>query len=269
MESTLNQEAGLGVTSLACIYGSGVIAGFFAPVFVRRLGTKKSVLGGLSSILVFVAVHAYPQFYTLIPASCLLGLFASIMWTAQAYFLTALATSYASLQKSSISNSIARFNGIFFFFYQNPQIWGNMISSAVLSSSNELILQDNVTRICGIDFCNADVPEESPVEHEISSALLFVLLAVLVVCDVLGIGMTLCLLDDIAVSSPSSRDSLGSSVWATLHHHKNRKMILLLPFFLYNGIGQAFIASEYTQVCENIICLKYFTTIHCNRLLCL
>ena len=92
LQSTLNDTAGLGVASLSCLYGAMIIAAFYSPVMVQVIGPKWAILTGFLTQILFAAANFYPHFYTLIPASVLLGLASTPEWAGQGVFLTQLAT---------------------------------------------------------------------------------------------------------------------------------------------------------------------------------
>lgn len=101
----------------------------------------------------FVAAQFYPHAATLIPSGITVGLGGAAMWCAKCTYLTIVAEAFAcldgkasaaqtrqrkvegSLNQRDQNNSnkssvlVVRFFGLFFFFYQMAQVWGNLISS--------------------------------------------------------------------------------------------------------------------------------------------
>jgi len=57
------------------------------------------------------------------------------LWSAQSTYLTTLAVGDGDT--TSAAATIARFNGVFGGLMQTNQIWGNLVSSLVLSTHNE------------------------------------------------------------------------------------------------------------------------------------
>jgi hypothetical protein len=141
---------------------------------------------------VYIVAQFYPTFYTLIPAGILMGLVSVTLWSAKCTYLSQVnqffihtyntiscisdlafailrilrkmylcvdlkvAQEYSSLSGVQPEVITVRFFGIFFFLFQCSQIWGNLISSAVLSSG----LDKSSTNIsvealekCGASFC--------------------------------------------------------------------------------------------------------------------
>uniref|UniRef100_A0A1B0DFH8 Uncharacterized protein n=1 Tax=Phlebotomus papatasi TaxID=29031 RepID=A0A1B0DFH8_PHLPP len=117
----------------------------------------------------FIASQFYPRAYTLLPAGLAVGFGGGPLWCAKCTYLAVVAEAFSQFggrhrmgQKSEVT--VVRFFGLFFVFYQMAQVWGNLISSSVLThltgTSNEsfeanstaYLLRD-VSTICGSNFC--------------------------------------------------------------------------------------------------------------------
>ncbi|RHZ33538.1 hypothetical protein DYB37_004797 [Aphanomyces astaci] len=68
----------------------------------------------------------------MLTAGVLLGLSASVLWIAQASYLTELSVIYATFKAEPVISSMGYFNGIFFAIHNASGITGNLISSLVL-----------------------------------------------------------------------------------------------------------------------------------------
>lgn len=83
------------------------------------------------SYMPFVAAQFYPNIYTLIPSGLLVGTGGAALWCAKCTYLTIAADAFAEITgKSKSTDLVVRFFGVFFFFYQTAQVWGNLISSS-------------------------------------------------------------------------------------------------------------------------------------------
>lgn len=157
LQSSLNHEANLGVTSLSVLYGTIIIFGTQAPIFIKVLGAKRVLLLAWLIHIIYTATNFYPTFATLIPSSALLGAIAGPMWTSQGIYITAAGEKYAALNAAgsdlALHSVLSKFNGIFFMFYEITQITGNMISSFVLSTSTYNDTSDIENKICGPSEC--------------------------------------------------------------------------------------------------------------------
>ena len=80
------------------------------------------------------------------------------------YIPSQIAEEYAFLKNENPEAVLQRFFGIFFLCFHSAQVWGNMISSFVLSGPSgtvDMNLDDNVTmhfEQCGANFC-PPIPE--------------------------------------------------------------------------------------------------------------
>eukprot|EP00899_Mesostigma_viride_P027509 jgi/Mesvir1/7943/Mv11863-RA.1 len=135
LESTLNSDAGLGATSLGVLYFSLAFFSLLTARLVSHLGTRATLVGGLSTYSTFVAAHWWPGWTTLIPASALLGFGASLVWVAQGTYLSLAARIHAGLMGVPHADALAQFNGIFWGIFQSTQVFGNAISMVLLRDS--------------------------------------------------------------------------------------------------------------------------------------
>ncbi|GLV38064.1 uncharacterized protein CBL_01745 [Carabus blaptoides fortunei] len=88
-------------------------------------------------------------------------------------YLTVSAEAYFQITGIKSDVLVIRFFGLFFMFYQFTQVWGNLISSAVLSSGEPMLnatfvieTLQNVEDICGANFGPGVIITENPnLEH--------------------------------------------------------------------------------------------------------
>lgn len=74
--------------------------------------------------------------YTLIPTSVILGLGGAPLWSAKCTYLTIAGNSYAEKAGKIGKDIINQYFGVFFLIFQSSGIWGNLISSLILSQSS-------------------------------------------------------------------------------------------------------------------------------------
>jgi hypothetical protein len=118
LESSLNSVAGLGVASVACVYVGVASVGMIAPFLFYHMQSKISLICCFIAHVIFLASNAYPRFYTLIPASVILGTSCAPMFVCIGTYITILSDKYANLLAVNINSIIGRFNGIFFMALQ-------------------------------------------------------------------------------------------------------------------------------------------------------
>ena len=170
LQSTLNDDDNLGTTSLAFIYGALVVSSILLPTFtIEKLGLKYTLMLSLVCYVTYTAANFYPQYYTLIPTAIILGLAGAPLWSAKCAYVTTAAQKYSRISGEKEEAVVTRFFGIFFMFFQLTQLFGNLISSLILSD----ITTDGVafkavhnttyiSRYCGANDCN-DIDFKVPV----------------------------------------------------------------------------------------------------------
>lgn len=87
---------------------------------------------GFITYMPFVAAQFYPSAFTLIPSGLSVGLGGAAMWCAKCTYLTIAAEVYSAISggRAKTHDLVVRFFGLFFFFFQSAQVWGNLISSS-------------------------------------------------------------------------------------------------------------------------------------------
>ncbi|KAI5735884.1 hypothetical protein M8J77_023865 [Diaphorina citri] len=184
LQSSINAKEGLGTVSLSAIYAALVLSCIFVPTFViKRLTVKWTLCVSMMCYLPYIGFQFYPRFYTLVPAGILVGIGAAPMWAAKATYLTQVGAVYAKLTDQAVDAIIVRFFGFFFLAWQTAELWGNLISSLVLSSgahggghhvnSSANNVEETRLRSCGSNFCviggkgldNLERPPDSEIYH--------------------------------------------------------------------------------------------------------
>ncbi|KAK6183950.1 hypothetical protein SNE40_006512 [Patella caerulea] len=244
LQSSLNQEAGLGVTSLACLYGTILISGTMAPSFIRIVGAKRSLVIAWIIHTIYTASNFYPTWATLIPSSILLGGIAGPQWTSQGLYLSRSGDAYSRIINENIHSALSKLNGIFFTCYEATQITGNLISSLVLQQGSYDDSEDNVTKTCGADSC--PIAANGTLIQEPDTHVVYILLGIFLVCDVVGICLTAFLLPKL-ITPKSQKQSLSKSVVSCCTTLVDKKMTLLIPLFMSQAMNQGLLLSEYTK----------------------
>ncbi|KAF2904025.1 hypothetical protein ILUMI_02152 [Ignelater luminosus] len=160
LQSSINAKDGLGTVSLSAIYAALVVSCIFVPTFlIKRLTAKWTLCLSMLCYAPYIGAQFYPKFYTLVPAGVLLGIGAAPMWASKASYLTQVAGVYAKLTDQGVDGIIVRFFGFFFLAWQTAELWGNLISSLVLSNPHGAHGESssNATTAtyesCGANFC--------------------------------------------------------------------------------------------------------------------
>ncbi len=240
LQSSLNAE--LGLVSLSVTYAFYFLIGFATPGIVRFLGTKYALLFGFICHTVYIASNFYPEYYTLIPSSILLGIGSGPVWAGLSTHLATTAITLAPHVSQSIDIVISKFTGTFFFIFQLTQLFGNLASSLVLFPYGES-RNDTTPDVC-------DDTEAADVEP----ALKFILLAIYLSFDVAGIVVLLIVVNrldtDFEFTSRAAlmRRYCSQPFIDLLKVLFSWKMLLLGPLSLYNGLELSFAFGSFTQV---------------------
>ncbi|KPJ08594.1 UNC93-like protein [Papilio machaon] len=206
LQSSVNSDAGAGTFTLAAIYFSLILSNIFLPaIVIKWLGCKWTVALSFIAYMPFIAAQFYPKLYTLVPAGLMVGFGGGPLWCAKCTYLAVVAEPYAKLSGVSADVLVVRFFGLFFMFYQMAQIWGNLVSSAILSSSlgetvtyfNETLVtstSDLVSNVslptvdfgatCGVNFCSGSTGHENTNLEPPSPLKIQVIAAVYLACMV-------------------------------------------------------------------------------------
>ncbi|XP_002737722.1 protein unc-93 homolog A-like [Saccoglossus kowalevskii] len=247
LESSINESAGLGVTSLSIIYGCFILSCLVAPNVVTRLGTKRTIFYSMLFYTMYTASNLFSSFYTLIPAAACLGLAAGTLWTSQGSYLTTTALKYAEINCESKEVVVNYFNGIFFMFFLSSQIWGNLLSSYMLiTEASENISADPA--FCGTNFCPGQEPPgvasliqpPRPMENNLVNVYL--------ACGVVGAIIVLFVMDELpSYHRPLEDTSARARLTVTLRLLGDHSLYLLVPLMMYTGVEMAYIAGDFTQ----------------------
>lgn len=135
LQTSINDQKYLGITAMSCIHGAMFLTCLWAPTFINLMSAKWAIVCGMFSFLTWTGANFYPRFYTLIPTAVFSGWGQGILWTAEASYILKLAFDSSRFTKEGIDTEVVRFNGFFLAGFQTTHIWGNLISSIVISST--------------------------------------------------------------------------------------------------------------------------------------
>lgn len=250
LQSTMNIEDDIGLVSQSVIYAVLIVSALFLPkLIIRRLGCKLTLTLSALTYAPYMASNFYPHMSTFVPSSILIGLGAAPLWSAKCTYLNQLSALYAA-QDTSVSSDVvtSRFFGVFFTFFQNTQVWGNLVSFLVLRPSLEDVTFDsswndsNVT--CGAGFCSGLNSNLRPPTEQKRYVLVGIYLCfALASAAVMGL-----FLDPLPPKKDTDQESVFAKVTATLKHLKKLDQLLLVPITVFSGVEQAFILGDFTKV---------------------
>ncbi|XP_075529468.1 protein unc-93 homolog A-like [Dermacentor variabilis] len=249
LQSSLNPEAGLGTASLATIYVALVLSCMFVPTYmIRRLGLKYTMVTSVVMYMLYFVANMEPSWYTLLPASLVLGMGGAPLWTSKCAYLTYLAQEYAD-QVGALDSApfVAGFFGVFFMLFQTTQIWGNLIAFIVLRPPNMTEVAADIEQ-CGAWF---HPTEDLAMLNQtnlgvVSHMQTYTLSGVYTCCVLSSIVILVAFLDPVRkeVSDPNPPMQL---LVETLYHMRRGYQQLIIPLTIYSGMQQAFFSGDFTQ----------------------
>ena len=119
LQSSLHMIEGMGVVNLSVLYAVFVLSCLVLPTFmISSLGHKHTIILAFSGYIVWQAANGYATWWTMLPASVIIGASAAPLWTAQSSYLTLIGRRYAKLTGEADDVIITRFFGIFYTIFQ-------------------------------------------------------------------------------------------------------------------------------------------------------
>ncbi|GLG94907.1 UNC93-like protein [Gryllus bimaculatus] len=263
LQSSINAKDGLGTVSLSAIYAALVLSCMFVPTFlIKRLTVKWTLCLSMMCYAPYIGAQFFPRFYTLVPAGVLLGLGAAPMWASKATYLTQVGGVYAKLTDQAVDAIVVRFFGFFFLAWQTAELWGNLISSLVLSSgahgggggghANATSVSEAHLRGCGANFCMRDNHGNDNLERPPDSEI-YEISGIYLCCVLIAVAMVALFVDPLKRYGEKQRRSDQQELTgiqllsATAYQLKKKNQQLLIPITVWIGMEQAFIGADFTQ----------------------
>ncbi|CAH0715375.1 unnamed protein product, partial [Brenthis ino] len=255
LQSSINADEGLGTASLAAVYAGLIFSNIFLPVVVIKwLGTKWAISLSFITYMPYIAAQLYPRFYTLIPAGLILGLGGGPLWCSKCTYLSVVSEAHSKVSNVSAEALLVRFLGLFFMIFQLNQVWGNLISSLVISSGDNLaaVTAVNATmipKLCGANFLpSADagvaLQQQPPEKIQMIAGIYLACMAGAALIVAIGV--------DSMKRYNTNRNATGSGlsgiallvVTVKLLIEPNQLMLVIVNIFI--GMQQAFFGADFT-----------------------
>lgn len=161
VQSSLNSAGRLGVIAMGCVHGTMFLTCLFTPVLINRLTLKWTMVLGLLFYLFWIAANFCPHLFTLVPTSIGVGFGQSLSWGAQVNYVQRLVDDYVRSSGETTQQELYKFNGVFLALFQTSHIWGNLLSSLMLTAER-VPTEDTAAALMGIycgvyDICDEPV----------------------------------------------------------------------------------------------------------------
>ena len=163
LQSSLNNDDHLGIIAMTCVHGTMFLSCLWAPAIINTFTAKWTLSFGMFSFILWIGANFYPRFYTLIPFGIIAGMGQGILWTAESSYILKLAFDSSRVTKDGLERSVFRFHGIFLACFQTTHIWGNLISSIVLSNAKKTYELELSATLSSSDYMpvESEIPESS------------------------------------------------------------------------------------------------------------
>mgnify|MGYP000184528230 CR=1 FL=1 len=269
LQSSLNTEAGLGVYSLAATFAAFMIGSLVSPFLVKRFPPRCCLCLATSGHLPYIVANYYPTFSTMILSSALMGFSSAVVWNAICTYITEIGINESALKKKNVGNVLSRYFGIFFLVLQLSVVFGNLISSIVLSSSfeqedilsetnNISIVFTNKTvaapRHCGIHECNDII--ETGGKPAVDNMDKLLLLGSYSGCTVIAIIVLFLFLDPLPsfLPQPIKASNVLRGVGNIVAMVIDRKFIFIVLLCLYTVFSNGFVIADVLKVSRRYTC---------------
>ncbi|NWZ79242.1 UN93A protein, partial [Poecile atricapillus] len=255
LQSSLNAEEGLGVASLSVLFAALTLSSMFLPpIIIKKLGCKWTIVISMCGYVAYSLGNFYASWYTLIPASVILGTGGAPLWSAKCTYLTIAGTLYAEKAGKNAKDIINQYFGVFFLVFQTSGVWGNLISALILDqSSNKVEITEEDLKCCGAFNCLTGTTNSTESARP-SNSLIYTLVGIYTACGVLAVLLVTIFLDQIQSDQVETEKekleapSFWSTFLATFRHLKDKRQCLLIPLTMYSGFEQAFLTGDYSKV---------------------
>jgi len=258
LESSINSN--MGTASVTVVYASLSLSSLFLPtIVVRKIGPKWTMVISLAFYSTYIIANFYPSWYTLIPTAAMLGAAGATLWTAQAIYVTDLSKKHARRIGDTASNVISKFFGFFWMAFQTGGIWGNLLTYYILQTHDPSEEgRGNSTSHCGAQYCNENI--FSATNKPPSKEQIYILVACFVACAFLAVFLVAAIAENVVMDQLLTADGeepppdyMSKAVnWddalATFRFMRdNTDLKLLIPFTVYLGIHDSFLAGDFTR----------------------
>jgi hypothetical protein len=149
--------------------------------------------------------------------------------------------------------------------WQSAELWGNLISSLVLSSGahgsgggHSTNFSDGALDLCGANFCVKETTDNANLERPPDSEI-YMISTIYLACIVAAVTIIALFMDPLSRYGDRRRGSISAVelsgtqlLAATFKQLKKPNQQLLIPLTIFIGMEQAFIGADFTQVCSMV-----------------
>jgi len=214
------------------------------------------MLIGALSYVTFVAANIHYNMIALYSSSALMGVGASVLWTAQGVFTTNCAVLHERAEGLEPGSTLGVLNGIFFAIFQSNQLLGNLLAAALfkaeVATSTIFVVMTCICACGALTLIGLNDPPIADAEDGGGGA---------VEPATTSTHMSHAALDDSTLNSGSTEResqrrrgrccscvgplSVFSRTFSALKLLGDVRMLVLLPLMVYSGLSQTFIFGSF------------------------
>ena len=193
----------------------------------------------------------FSVWWTMVPASMLVGVCAAPLWTAQCSYITIISKGYARMKGHKPEAVLAFFFGIFFMMFQTSGLFSSIISATILQQAppeNYTGPSANDLALCGINDCPCNnvtnINLQKPADH-----LVWTLVGIFIGIAVVAFVLSLVGVDELSTSpfEDEQKNVIKESLAATVGQMKNPLQLMLIPITVFSGLEQAFKWADWSK----------------------
>ena len=255
-----------GANALGILYACFTAANFISSFVVSSLGSKLCLILGSLTYVLFVAANIVYVELLLYLSSGLLGLGASVLWTAQGAYISNCSALHEQTLGLPPSSTLGFFNGLFFSIFQVNQLLGNLLAAALfkadVSTGTIFIVMTAICASGALTLLFLNDPAKAISATAVSSNNS---LSPMTPSSSMG-GYESSGTRENTASSPSelhyivaipapylkrSKCSQFLSVFDSLRLLMEPRMLILIPIMIYSGLSQTYIFGDFPPLIED------------------
>lgn len=243
-----------------------IIGLLYTPLLIRFLGTKWMMFLASGIYALFISTNYWERYYTLVPSAVAIGAAIVPLWASLGHYMTRMAQQYyeyvnykeehvqeqKKLPKGACHSYIIVFHSIFHIIFNLSFVFAQLPMRLVL---HHYIIDDVSHILCDVKACGAQISGVIPgFNTTILSSLPRSMLLIEVESVLMGFAF-LAMIMFLVLCGPAYRPTeeidLRSIGWGNIFqlpfkHHRDYRLRLLCPFFIYSGFEIVFAASGFS-----------------------
>lgn len=132
--NSLGEDKRLLLVCYGSLYSLMWFGGVCANPIMRRVRPKWAMVLAITGFILYPSSMFYTSYYTTLPATMFAGFCIGLLWSVEAVYLMNTASTYSLVSGEPLAMVVRKFNGVVFSFHMSSPIFGNLLSSLLLSN---------------------------------------------------------------------------------------------------------------------------------------